>query len=286
MINRLIFKGKAINVIREDGKWMVDATQMGKAFDKRPSRWLDLIPTKKIMEEVAKAERKRSGKRTRNMDWMLVTKNAKTMMCPALAIEYARYLDAEFCEFLYRSLDTLTEPSVPSPGILHPAIPLSIPQAEQSETFVPQSFSDALRTIADLVDDNARLRAENARLSDLLASSPIATTETEEYAGDLTLAEFAAEVQSQTGVEMGQNRLFEWLTKNGYLTRNSIYDASSREHRYRYRLTQQSVDLEVLRLTQRNVHVDGKERTQEKVQVTEKGRGYFLKLFGEIAAIK
>lgn len=285
MINRLIFKGKAINVIREDGKWMVDATQMGKAFDKRPSRWLDLIPTKKRMEDIAKSERRRTGRRSRSLDWMLVTKNSKTLMCPALAIEYARYLDAEFCEFLCQSLDSLTAPSVAGPPVVPFQMPVSIAKVEQTEGFVPQTFSDALRTIADLVDANGRLRAENARLSELLAYSPVVTTETEEYVGDLTVAEFAAEIQSQTGVDMGQNRLFDWLAENGYLTRNSIYDASSREHRNRYRLTQRSVDLEVLRLTHRSVLVDGKDRIQEKVQVTEKGRAYFLKLFGEIAKI-
>lgn len=81
-----------------------------------------------------------------------------------------------------------------------------------------------------------------------------------------------SKVLRQNGVEIGQNRLFDWLRDNGYLIRRKGEN---------YNLpTQYSMDLGLLEIKKRIINnPDGSSRTTTTPKVTGKGQIYFVNKF-------
>ena len=80
-----------------------------------------------------------------------------------------------------------------------------------------------------------------------------------------------AKILKQNGAEIGQNRLFEWLRKNGYLIKyGSAYNMP----------TQRSMDMGLMRIKETAVtHSDGHVTVSKTVKITGKGQEYFINLF-------
>ncbi|KOR13967.1 oxidoreductase [Staphylococcus carnosus] len=81
-----------------------------------------------------------------------------------------------------------------------------------------------------------------------------------------------AKLLKQNGVNIGQNRLFEWLRNNGYLIkqRGESYNLP----------TQKSMELEILDLKKRTVNEpNGSSRVVRTPKVTGKGQQYFINKF-------
>lgn len=80
-----------------------------------------------------------------------------------------------------------------------------------------------------------------------------------------------AKILKQNGAEIGQNRLFEWLRKNGYLIKHgSAYNMP----------TQRSMDMGLMRIKETAVtHSDGHVTVSKTVKITGKGQEYFINLF-------
>ena len=78
-----------------------------------------------------------------------------------------------------------------------------------------------------------------------------------------------AKLIKQNGVDIGQNRLFEWMRTNGYLTKNN-------------RPTQYAMDLKLFEVVERTVNnPDGSVRITTTTKATGKGQQYFInKLLG------
>lgn len=81
-----------------------------------------------------------------------------------------------------------------------------------------------------------------------------------------------AKLLRQNGVDMGQNRLFDWLRDNGFLIRRDATD--------RNMPTQRSMDMGLFEVKETTItHSDGHITVNKTPKVTGKGQQYFINLF-------
>ena len=80
-----------------------------------------------------------------------------------------------------------------------------------------------------------------------------------------------AKILKQNGIDIGQNRLFEYLRKNGYLcSRGEQYNSP----------TQKSLELGLFEVKTRTINnPDGSVRVTRTTKVTPKGQSYFINQF-------
>lgn len=80
-----------------------------------------------------------------------------------------------------------------------------------------------------------------------------------------------AKILKQNGIDIGQNKLFQWLRSNGYLiSRGDSWNQP----------TQKSMDLKLFELKKTNInHADGHTTTNTTTKVTGKGQQYFINKF-------
>lgn len=81
-----------------------------------------------------------------------------------------------------------------------------------------------------------------------------------------------AKILKQNGIDIGQNKLFQWLRSNGYLI--------SRRGDSWNQPTQKSMDLKLFELKKTNInHADEHTTTNTTTKVTGKGQQYFINKF-------
>ena len=81
-----------------------------------------------------------------------------------------------------------------------------------------------------------------------------------------------AKILKQNGIDIGQNKLFQWLRSNGYLI--------SRRGDSWNQPTQKSMQLKLFELKVTNInHADGHTTTNTTTKVTGKGQQYFINKF-------
>lgn len=108
-------------------------------------------------------------------------------------------------------------------------------------------------------------QAEENRPKVLFADS-VATSHTSILIFDL------AKILKQNGVDIGGNRLFEWMRKNGYLVRRKGSDYNMP--------TQRSMEMSLFEVKETSVsHSDGHISVNKTPKVTGKGQQYFINLF-------
>ena len=137
----------------------------------------------------------------------------------------------------FNSMETQIQTGYVIPGSYAEALKLASSQAEQIEYMKPKAlFADA-----------------------------VATSHTSILIGDL------AKLIRQNGVNIGQNRLFDWLRTHGYLI--------SRGDR-RNMPTQKAMDMELFEIKERTFqNPDGSVRITKTTKVTGKGQQYFINKF-------
>ena len=81
-----------------------------------------------------------------------------------------------------------------------------------------------------------------------------------------------AKLLKQNGVDIGQNRLFEWMRESGYLIKQKGEN---------YNLpTQRSADLEIMDIKKRTINnPDGSSQITRTTKITGKGQQYFINKF-------
>nr|DAV38350.1 MAG TPA: repressor domain protein [Caudoviricetes sp.] len=85
-----------------------------------------------------------------------------------------------------------------------------------------------------------------------------------------------AKVLRQNGIEIGQNRLFEWLRGNGYLIKRKGLDWNMP--------TQMAMELGLFEIKETVItHADGHTSVNKTVKVTGKGQQYFINKFLGVA---
>ena len=90
-----------------------------------------------------------------------------------------------------------------------------------------------------------------------------------------------AKLLTQNGITIGQNRLFDWLTTNGYLKRKQRWSNSKNAYKNEYRPTQRSMELGILSMSEHAIPNPrtGEHFTKFTCYVTEKGQQYFINKF-------
>ena len=123
------------------------------------------------------------------------------------------------------------------------------------------------RGYAILQNENTRLKIENAEMKPkALFADAVSVSETSILVGEL------AKLLKQNGVEIGQNRLFAWLRRNGYLI-------SRRGNDYNMP-TQKSMNLGLFKIKETSItHADGHVTVNKTPKVTGKGQQYFINKF-------
>lgn len=100
----------------------------------------------------------------------------------------------------------------------------------------------------------------------VLFADAVSTAKSEILIGEL------AKLLKQNGVNIGQNRLFEWLRSNSYLIKRNGNDYNMP--------TQKSMDLKLFKIKETAItHSDGHTTVSKTVKVTGKGQIYFINLF-------
>lgn len=81
-----------------------------------------------------------------------------------------------------------------------------------------------------------------------------------------------AKILKQNGINIGQNRLFDWMRKNGYLIRRNGSDYNMP--------TQRAMEMGLFEIKETSiVHADGHTSISKTPKVTGKGQVYFVDLF-------
>lgn len=130
---------------------------------------------------------------------------------------------------------------------------------EDDATLMARALIAAQRTI-----ERNKRELDEMRPKALFADA-VATSHTSILVGDL------AKLLKQNGIEMGQNRLFQWMRDRGYLMKSG----SSKNMP-----TQRSMDMGLFEVKERTINnPDGSVRITKTTKVTGKGQQYFINQF-------
>ena len=137
-----------------------------------------------------------------------------------------------------------------------------------------ENMSDSELMAKALLVAQRQIEQRDARIAEMqpkaLFADSVCASKSSILVGEL------AKILKQNGVNMGQNRLFEWLRNNGYLIRRKGTDYNMP--------TQRAMDLKLFEIKETVVnHADGHQTTSKTPKVTGKGQVYFINLLLEEA---
>ena len=133
---------------------------------------------------------------------------------------------------------------------------------------IPKDYPSALRALAEA--EEQRMALEEQRELDrpkVLFADAVSTAKTSILIGEL------AKLLKQNGVpNMGQNRLFDWMRRNGFLIRRSGGDYNMP--------TQRAMELGLFEIKETAItHADGHTSVNKTPKITGKGQQYFVRVF-------
>lgn len=131
----------------------------------------------------------------------------------------------------------------------------------------PDTTIRLLTTLKEERQERVRLEAEaKANRPKVLFADAVATAHTSILVGEL------AKLLKQNGVDMGQNRLFDWMRKHGYLIARKGTDYNMP--------TQKSMELGLMEIKETSIsHADGHVSISKTPKITGKGQQYFIGKF-------
>lgn len=139
--------------------------------------------------------------------------------------------------------------------------------AEQPNYHLPKNYKEALYMLAETVDENDQLKTKIEEDREKVVLANAITTSDEGL-----LIEGAAKYMRQNGVEIGRDRLFKWLRRQGYLV--------SRKGREYNIPTQKSLNQGLMKIhCQLYYDSEGELKTKRQVVVTGKGLLFFVNKF-------
>ena len=138
---------------------------------------------------------------------------------------------------------------------------------------LPQTFSEALRLLADTKEREEKALLELKSANDKIIEDKPKVLFAESVTGSsnsILVRQFAKDL-CDSGFDIGQNRLFEWLRESNYLmVRGESWNAPS----------QKSLDLKLFEVKTRTINnPDGSVRVTKTTKVTPKGQEYFINKF-------
>ena len=132
---------------------------------------------------------------------------------------------------------------------------------------LPKDYPSALRALADAEEQRQALLAENtANKPKVIFADAVSASERSILVGEL------AKLLRQNGVEIGQNRLFDWMRQKGFLIRRQGTDYNMP--------TQRAMELGLFEIKETSVvHSAGNVTINKTPKVTGKGQVYFINRF-------
>lgn len=234
---------------------MVNATDMAKPFGKVPKDWLRTQQSKDFINSLA-AVRQMCPTDLLKMKQGGNDRTAQgTWMHEDVALEFARWLSPEFaiwCNDRIKELLTMGMTATP-------------PTLEQM-------INDP-ELVIGLATKLKKQREENDQLiTKIEADAPrVLFSKAVETSKRSCLVSELAKILKQNGVEIGQNRLFEWLRSNGYLCQKGAQ---------RNQPTQKSMEMGLFEIKQTTItKPDGSTLVSTTTKVTGKGQIYFVNKF-------
>lgn len=138
---------------------------------------------------------------------------------------------------------------------------------------IPRTFSEALRLAADqqeeIEEQRKMIEAKDAKIAKdkpkVIFAEAVSTSQRSCLIAEL------AKILKQNGVNIGQNRLFEWMRKHGYLCSKGQYYNQP---------TQRAQELGLFEIKQTTINKpDGSILVSTTTKVTGKGQIYFVNKF-------
>ena len=146
----------------------------------------------------------------------------------------------------------------------------------------PDVFIEVLKAYKEQKARNTELKAKNEFLEQatqslqrqIVANKPkVIFADAVNASKDSMLIGNFAKFLKQNGVDMGQNRLFDWFRKNGYLMNVTSGERKNMP-------TQKSMDLGLFEVKKTVINnPDGSNRVTHTPKITSKGQIYFINLF-------
>lgn len=139
---------------------------------------------------------------------------------------------------------------------------------------LPTSYKEALLELVKKEEEKEALLLENqaqqeiikAQAPKVLFADAVSTSKTTILVGEM------AKILKQNGVNIGQNRLFEWLRKKSYLISRKGGDFNMP--------TQKAMDLGLFEIKETSItHSDGHISITKTPKITGKGQSYFINKF-------
>lgn len=254
------YNGSNITFSSENGV-MVNATEMVKAFDKRPVDYLRLPSTAILINAIVRKSHISESQ-------LIITKQGSsingggTWLHEDIALDFAQWLSVDFklwCNDRIKELlsygMTATQPTleqmVNNPDlVIELAVKLKTERAEKAK----------LEQERDMLNNKLEQQAPKVAFANAIEASKSSC-----LIGEL------AKIITQNGYKIGQNRLFEWLRNNGYLgTKGEYYNIPNQTY-----IEQGLFDLK------KGVRSgnDGVMHTTITTKVTGKGCRYFINKF-------
>lgn len=145
-----------------------------------------------------------------------------------------------------------------------------IPAIRKTGSYTAKPLSRAELMAQALIAAHEELEHKDARIAELtpkgIFADAVSASKSSILVGDLS------KLLKQNGVDIGANRLFDWLRENGYLMRGNRSD--------RNMPTQKSMELGLFEIKETTVcHSDGHTTINKTPKVTGKGQVYFVNLF-------
>ncbi|MDQ6477840.1 phage antirepressor KilAC domain-containing protein [Dyadobacter sp. LHD-138] len=132
---------------------------------------------------------------------------------------------------------------------------------------IPQTLSEALQLAAD------QARKIEEQTKQIQSDKPkVIFADAVSVSNDAILVGEMAKILKQNGVNMGQNRFFEWLRKNGYLISRSATDYNMP--------TQYAMERNLFKIKETSIaHSDGRVTIGKTAKITGEGQIHFINKF-------
>lgn len=253
------YNNNPITFKRQDGCLYVNATEMARAFGKRPAKWLELPSTKEFiryLSNVRKSDILIDEKSEASEIQSVITtpgNGGGTWMHEDVALEFARWLSPAFAIWCNDRIKDLLKNGYTKLDSI--------------------SRKDLARMLLEAEEEKERILEENKRQQQVLKEAEpkvlfadaVTASETSILVGEL------AKILRQNGITIGQNRLFRWLRDHNYLCRNG--------ERYN-QPTQYSMELGLFEIKKTVINQpNGASFVNVTTKVSPKGQMYFVQKF-------
>lgn len=226
---------------------MVNATEMAKSFGKNINEWKRLPSTFRFLEALGETKGK-----SHSLITVAEGRNGGTWMHEDVALEFARWLSPKFaiwCNDRIKELMRHGATALNPESLLDPDYVIKVMTALKKE-----------RAEKELAQSQVREMAPKALFADAVSAS-----------SDSCLIGELAKILKQNGIEIGQNRLFEWLRSHGYLGVRG---------EYRNLPTQRAIEMGLFEIKKTAINKpDGTVLVSNTPKVTGKGQIYFVNKF-------